>query len=72
MYVHKVKAGVRDRERELTGGEVERQILQIQLLIRRQEDTEDDSVQLKEENTREHTDAVVILRISYAMTHTNL
>lgn len=52
MYVHKVKAGVRDRERELTGGEVERQILQIQLLIRRQEDTEDDSVQLKEENTR--------------------
>lgn len=46
----------RERECELTSREVERQILQIQLLIRRQEHTEDDSVQLRgKKKSTQHT-----------------
>lgn len=45
----------KEQESELTSREVERQILQIQLLIRRQEHTEDDSVQLRRKTHTTHT-----------------
>lgn len=48
-----------ERGRQLTSREVERQILQIQLLVRRQEHAEDDSVQLRQ--THAHTDIMTYI-----------
>lgn len=45
-----------ERRRRLTSREVEREILQIQLLIRGQEHTEDDSVQLRHTHTHTNND----------------